>query len=197
MASGTEYDLINKPYLVPCFDKHILVGEGQTDSAESGRVCPVHRAGRNPAQRQGQASPPRYQMRKVYRGSGELLKLVEEIFSARFSAETAMLKSRMGDQEEVIGTAANFPQSTAGFLAEKYKHKTAVYQKAADIVRSVEMEREECVVVELFAKFLAEVYDTRDLIFFLYARSQVEKELDLKLTALQGEKSTFLPGNRE
>jgi len=38
---------------------------------------------------------------------------------------------------------------------------------------------------DVFCKFLEETFDNKDLIFFLYIRSLIEKELDLRFNDLK------------
>jgi hypothetical protein len=127
----------------------------------------------------------------------EMLRAIEELYSARFASDTTMLKARVEDDEQAIeeNTVA-FPQSVAMYLNEKLKTKAVAHQRAADLVRSVETLRKECLAVELFGKFLGEVYSTRELIFFLYTRAQIEKEMDLRFTNLVEAKSKRKPSTR-
>eukprot|EP00826_Nyctotherus_ovalis_P012272 TRINITY_DN13226_c0_g1_i3.p2 TRINITY_DN13226_c0_g1~~TRINITY_DN13226_c0_g1_i3.p2 ORF type:complete len:175 (+),score=49.66 TRINITY_DN13226_c0_g1_i3:299-823(+) len=50
---------------------------------------------------------------------------------------------------------------------------------------SVEWHKKECLEIEVFSKFLDNTFDTNDLMFFLYLRSLIEKELELSFTNLK------------
>lgn len=50
---------------------------------------------------------------------------------------------------------------------------------------SIEWHKKECLEVEVFSKFLDNTFDTNDLMFFLYLRSLIEKELELSFTNLK------------
>lgn len=51
----------------------------------------------------------------------------------------------------------------------------------ADLIASVDHHKKESLLVETFAKFIiSEEFDSRDLIFFLYVRFLIEKEIGFK-----------------
>lgn len=122
----------------------------------------------------------------------ELLKQIEEIFTYSQQAEINKLNSK---NTELI----NFPQIVANFYTEKYsKTKHLSYQKSADLLKSIEMERNNCELILAFCGFLSEIYDVRDLFFYLFVRSQIETMQNIKFTALQLEKKklAFIVGNQ-
>ena len=47
----------------------------------------------------------------------------------------------------------------------------------------MEYHKKQTIESDLFARFLSEKYDTRDLVFFLYVRCLLEKELGIKFSA--------------
>ena len=100
---------------------------------------------------------------------------IEEIYSIRFIKDTSTLKSQMGKNSEVINDS--FPMFVVEFLINKYVKKPYVDQNALDLLLSVDHFRRDYKDIEIFAKFLNEEYNTDDLIFFLFVRSSIEKEL--------------------
>ena len=51
----------------------------------------------------------------------------------------------------------------------------------ADLIASVDHHKKESLLVETFSKFITvEEFDSRDLIFFLYVRFLIEKEIGFK-----------------
>jgi hypothetical protein len=53
------------------------------------------------------------------------------------------------------------------------------------MLSSLEFHRKEHIEADIFCKFLSEDYDTKDIIFFLYIRSLMEKMLKIKFNKLQ------------
>ena len=53
------------------------------------------------------------------------------------------------------------------------------------MVASIEYHRKQCLEADVFCKFMEETFDNKDLIFFLYIRSLIEKELDLHFNDLK------------
>jgi hypothetical protein len=100
---------------------------------------------------------------------------VEEIYSIRFIKDTSTLKSQMGKNSEGINDS--FPMFVVEFLINKYVKKPYVDQNALDLLLSVDYFKREYKDIEIFAKFLNEEYNSDDLIFFLFVRSSIEKEL--------------------
>ena len=79
------------------------------------------------------------------------------------------------------------------FLKSRIKSPKQLIQAAIDLVASIEYHRKECLEADIFCKFMEETFDNKDLIFYLYIRSLIEKELDLHLNDLkeQNLKSIF------
>ena len=113
--------------------------------------------------------------------------MIEEIFSDRDRFNNSTVESRMSkghltgiDENEII----SFPETTAQYFLNKYKVKALAYQKAADLLMTVKTNKN-CKLIKIFSKLLSEKYNKRDMIFFIYVRSQVEKEMNVKFTELQ------------
>jgi hypothetical protein len=98
---------------------------------------------------------------------------IEEIYSIRFIKDTSNLKK--GNNVDVLDDS--FPEFVVEFLVNKYMKKPFVDQNALDLLLSVDHFRKENSDIEIFAKFLNEEYNNDDLIFFLFVRSSLEKEL--------------------
>ena len=69
-------------------------------------------------------------------------------------------------------------------MSQKFKQKTKVDQLAADFINSLEYHRQYSVEVDLFYRFFTLQYTDQDLMFFLFARSLTERELQIKLTSM-------------
>lgn len=109
---------------------------------------------------------------------------IEDIYTARFLKDTSYFKAqiRKGGSEEISDKP--FPNFISEFFKKKFKNnKKQIQQGCQDLVSSLEYHRKEMIEADLFANFLTQKYDTRDLVFFLYTRCLLEKELDIKFSA--------------
>ena len=112
-----------------------------------------------------------------------LMKMIEEIYDDRYDHDTADLRNaeRGGDTkvpEEQTDRLSNiFPVFVVDFLSKRFGLRSLVDQHAWDLLYNVHALRATHLEVELFARFLEEYYDPDDLLFFLYVRSVVQKEL--------------------
>jgi hypothetical protein len=112
-----------------------------------------------------------------------LMKMIEEIYDDRYDHDTADLRNAEngGDSkipEEQTDRLSNiFPVFVVDFLSKRFGLRSLVDQHAWDLLYNVHALRATHLEVELFARFLEEYYDPDDLLFFLYVRSVVQKEL--------------------
>jgi hypothetical protein len=105
---------------------------------------------------------------------------IEEIYSIRFIKDTSTLRNELTKNvksNQDIDVKDPFPVFIVEFLTNKFIKKAMVDQNALDLLLSVEHYKTLNKEIEIFAKFLNEEYDTDDLIFFLFVRSCVEKEM--------------------
>jgi hypothetical protein len=103
---------------------------------------------------------------------------IEEIYSVRFIKDTSLLKSQLTQTNQDINLKDPFPVFVVEFLTNKYVKKPLVDQHSLDLMLSVEFYRnQKYKEIEIFSKFLNEEYDIDDLIFFLFVRSCIEKEM--------------------
>ena len=116
-----------------------------------------------------------------------LMKMIEEIYDDRYDHDTADLRNaekhgKAGEDskipEENTDRLSNiFPVFVVDFLSKRFGLRSLVDQHAWDLLYNVHALRSTHLEVELFARFLEEYYDPDDLLFFLYVRSVVQKEL--------------------
>jgi hypothetical protein len=102
---------------------------------------------------------------------------IDELYSVRFIKDTTNLKSQLSGKGSDLEVKESFPIFVVEFLMNKYVKKHMVDQNALDILLSCEHFRKSNSEIDIFAKFLNEEYDTDDLIFFLFVRSCIEKQL--------------------
>jgi len=110
--------------------------------------------------------------------------MIEEIYSIRFIKDTSnlrnqLVKQKKSDNNEEVDSKDPFPIFCVEFLINKYVKKNLVDQHALDILNSVEYYKTKFKEIEIFNKFLNEEYDPDDLIFFLFVRSCIEKEMKI------------------
>jgi len=62
-------------------------------------------------------------------------------------------------------------------MLNKFVKKPFVDQNALDLLLSLDFYKKDYKDIDIFSKFINEEYDSDDLIFFLFVRSCIEKEL--------------------
>jgi len=107
---------------------------------------------------------------------------IEEIYSIRFIKDTSTLRNQLTKSSksgQEVDVKDPFPNFVVEFLNNKFIKKPIVDQHALDLLLSVDFYKQKFRDVEIFSKFLNEVYDQDDLIFFLFVRSCIEKEMKM------------------
>lgn len=110
----------------------------------------------------------------------QLKYFIEEIYSVRFIKDTTTLRNQInftGNTDTEINDP--FPRFVVEFLSNKYTKKHLMDKNCLDILHSSDCYKEKDKEIEIFMKFLTEEYDSEDLIFFLFVRSCIEKELKI------------------
>lgn len=97
---------------------------------------------------------------------------IEEMYSTRFLEDT---KAMANQNAEIIP----FPEFFVNYLAARFKKKSQLDQMTINILSSVEFYSKNHKDIKIFSKFLSEEYDSDDLIFYLFVRSCIEKELKM------------------
>jgi hypothetical protein len=108
----------------------------------------------------------------------QLKYVIEEIYSIRFIKDTSSLKSQLNKNPD-IDACDPFPIFVVDFFINKFVKKPIVDQHALDLLMSIDHFKDFSHEIQIFRKFLTEEYDTDDLIFFLFVRSCIEKELKI------------------
>jgi hypothetical protein len=111
-----------------------------------------------------------------------LLRIIEEIYDARYVHDT----SELTDSSEA-NKAAGAPKDVKlskiisvfvmDFFVKKYGLKSLVDQTCWDLLYNLHALRKDHLEAEVFGRFLEETYDPDDMLFFLYVRSVVQREL--------------------
>lgn len=110
----------------------------------------------------------------------QLKYFIEEIYSIRFIKDTTTLRNQMSkSQGGEVEVNDPFPQFIIEFLTNKYIKKPMLDKQALDILLSSDYYKDKSKEIEIFVKFILEEYDSEDLIFFLFVRSCIEKEMKM------------------
>jgi len=108
--------------------------------------------------------------------------IIEEIYSIRFIKDTTNLRNQLVKQKKSSGEEDKkdpFPIFCVEFLVNKHVKKNLVDQHGLDLLISADFYKTQYKEIEIFHKFLNEEFDTDDLIFFLFVRSCIEKEMKM------------------
>jgi hypothetical protein len=115
-----------------------------------------------------------------------LMRLIEEIYDNRYARDTAELREDAEGAAQAAGAPpqssrpkgpTDYPSFVVEFFSKRYGLPQLIDQTCWDLLYNVHAARKEYLEVEVFARFLEEYYDPDDLLFFLYVRSVVQKEL--------------------
>lgn len=113
-----------------------------------------------------------------------LMRLIEEIYDARFIHDSADFKDEEPVDKEYAEAAKDrlsrqFPIFLVDFFSKRYGVRIIVDQNCWDLLFNVNLYREKFLEVAIFGRFLEEFYDPDDLLFFLYVRSIIQKEIGI------------------
>lgn len=109
----------------------------------------------------------------------QLKYFIEEIYSIRFIKDTTTLRNQMSKQQGEVEVNDPFPNFVIEFLANKYIKKPLLDKNTLDILLSADYYKNQSKDIEIFIKFITEEYDSEDLIFYLFVRSCIEKEMKM------------------
>lgn len=123
-----------------------------------------------------------------------VMRLVEELYDLRYTRDIAELKEETNDDGAAGLSSQPFPEFVYDFFKKRYGLQSIVQSSIWDLVYSVDKLRNETLEVGIFARFLDETYDVDDLLFFLYVRSVIQKELNINF---RGNWSEGRPGNAD
>lgn len=115
------------------------------------------------------------------------MRTIEEIYDSRYARDTQELREEAAAAEAGNETALaastkrrgarSMPGFVVEFFTKRYGLPQLVDQMSWDLLYNMHQNRSEYLEVELFARFMEEFYDADDLLFLLYVRSVLQKEL--------------------
>ena len=104
---------------------------------------------------------------------------IEEIYSVAFVKYTQILKMKINENNENI--FPSFPSFVFEFIVNKWAKKQLIDQTCMNILLSLEYFKLNFEDIKLFSNFLNENYNNEDLLFFLFLRSNIEKNLGVSI----------------
>jgi len=108
-----------------------------------------------------------------------LMRLIEEIYDSRFIHDSADFKDDGTVVDKGERLSNQFPIFVVDFFSKRYGLRNLVDQTCWDMLLNIDIKRKNLLEVEIFARFLEEFYDPDDLLFFLYVRSVIQKEIGI------------------
>ena len=93
-----------------------------------------------------------------------VMKLIEEIYDSRYTQDIADLqKEETADRDTSDRDTNLFPVFVIAHISKRYGLKSLVEQTAWDLLYSVSVMRKDSLEIEIFARFLQELYDPDDI----------------------------------
>jgi len=115
-----------------------------------------------------------------------LHKIIEEIYSYKYFKDTQFIKQQINRSTSSSSLPDRpFPNIVFEFLEAKYKHAKILTQNCLDLAASVDFHKQESPEVHLFYQFLTLKTDNKELLFYLYVRSMVEKEMGVSFARVK------------
>jgi len=108
-----------------------------------------------------------------------LMRHIEEIYDSRFIHDSADFKDDGTVVDKGERLSNQFPIFVVDFFSKRYGLRNLVDQTCWDMLLNIDIKRKNLLEVEIFARFLEEFYDPDDLLFFLYVRSVIQKEIGI------------------
>ena len=111
--------------------------------------------------------------------------LIEEIYSKRFKEDSINLKNQFDKRKKIndlkfqIKLNDSFPDFVYNFLKNKNINKISIDKMCMNFLCSLEYYKSKYEEINNFSYFLSEYYNNDDLIFFLFVRNCIEKEIGL------------------
>ena len=111
--------------------------------------------------------------------------LIEEIYSKRFNEDSINLKNQFDKRKKIndlkfqIKLNDSFPDFVYNFLKNKNINKISIDKMCMNFLCSLEYYKSKYEEINNFSYFLSEYYNNDDLIFFLFVRNCIEKEIGL------------------
>jgi hypothetical protein len=114
-----------------------------------------------------------------------LMRYIEDLYDSRFAHEAAEV-NREESYETAEKVSSIFPVFVVKRLSMKLGLRSIVEQTCWDLLYNAHTYRRDYLEVEMFCRFLQEFYDHDDLLFFLYVRSVVAKQLHVSFKTRWG-----------
>mmetsp|Transcript_13972 Transcript_13972/g.26160 ORF Transcript_13972/g.26160 Transcript_13972/m.26160 type:complete len:507 (-) Transcript_13972:872-2392(-) len=116
-----------------------------------------------------------------------LIRLIEEVYSAKYKK----------DMSEVKASDQTFAEFVAEYFISKYRTQQLVQQQALDFMQSLESHETQSAEARMCSAFLQGSFSGEDLVFFLFLRATIEKELKILFTPKYPGQKTDIADTRQ
>ena len=125
---------------------------------------------------------PMYGIRAKKKTIYDLRFYIEEIYTIAFLKYTYFLRTIIKGNNPSHENDKNWPKFskfTYDFIFNKFKKKQFVDQNCMNIMMTIDFYQGQYEDIRIFSNFLSGKYNTEDLLFFLFLRNNIEKELGI------------------
>ena len=100
---------------------------------------------------------------------------IEELYTVLFHQFCTILRSK----KNLLSNDVSFSKNVFEFYEDKFKKKQLIDQNCMNLVNSVNYYKTEYDDIRIFSNFLDEQFNFEDIMFFLFLRANIEKELKI------------------
>ncbi len=103
---------------------------------------------------------------------------IEELYAIKFMLDTVTIKNKLNAKFENEVITESFQKFIIDYKSEKFLKKHLIDKNILDILLSADYYKDKR-DIEIFLAFLNNQYDSDDLIFYLFVRTCIEKEMKM------------------
>ncbi len=100
---------------------------------------------------------------------------IEELYTVLFHQFCNILRSK----KNLLSNDVSFSKNVFEYYEDKFKKKQLIDQNCMNLVNSVNYYKTEYDDIRIFSNFLDEQFNFEDIMFFLFLRANIEKELKI------------------
>ncbi len=123
---------------------------------------------------------PVQQVRPKIMTGKNYVQLLSELYNFKYKKDANILEEELIARKGSNKEKAPFSDFVLEFLKEKFKTKRMIEQNVLNLAASTEALELDVIEAKLFGKFLSGEYDNEDLMFFLFIRNTISKELKIQ-----------------
>eukprot|EP00397_Hematodinium_sp_SG-2012_P025556 GEMP01026711.1.p1 GENE.GEMP01026711.1~~GEMP01026711.1.p1 ORF type:complete len:588 (+),score=122.81 GEMP01026711.1:117-1880(+) len=128
----------------------------------------------------------------------QILRIVDEIYDARFIRDTTRIKMEAnGEVFKLECQDDRFPLFVYQYFTKTYGLKRMANQTAWGLVSSIDRWRKVSPAVAMFAILFEESLSTKELLFFLFARNIVERQMNIAPCQRNNKRQFIMSANQQ